>query len=51
LQGVDGLVHAGEALAGDGGQRLPGGHDVQIPVRLHLKDLQHAVQHLPVLGG
>ena len=50
LQGVDGLVHAHETLAGDGAQGLPGGHDVQVPVRLHVKDLQHAVQHLPVLG-
>ena len=37
LQGVDGLVHPQQALAGDGGEGLPGGHDVQIPVRLEEK--------------
>ena len=51
LQGFNGLIHAGEALAGDGGQGLAGGHDVQVPVGLQIKDLQHAVQHLTVLGG
>ena len=51
LQCVDGLIHAGEALAGDGAEGLPGGHDVQVPVRLQAKDLQHAVQHFPMLGG
>ena len=51
LQLVDGLVHAQEALAGDVGEGLPGGHDVQVPVRPNAEDLQHAVQHLPVLGG
>ena len=50
LQGVNGLVHAGQALAGDGGKGLPGGHNIQIPIRFDIKDLQHAVQHLAVLG-
>ena len=51
LQCLDGLVHAGEALAGDGRQRLPRRHDIQVVIRLQVKDLQHAVQHLAVLGG
>ena len=44
-------VHPGQAPGSDGGQGLPWLHDVQIVVGLQLKDLQHAVQHLPVLGG
>ena len=44
-------VHAGQALRGDGGQGLTGLHNVQIIVRLQGKDVQHRVQHLPVLGG
>ena len=51
FQRADGLVHAQEALAGDAGEGLPGGHDVQVPAGLYAEDLQHAVQHLPVLGG
>ena len=44
-------VHAGEALGSDGGQGLAGLHDVQVIVRLQPEDVQHRVQHLPVLGG
>ena len=51
LQLLDGLVHAGEGLAGDGGEGLPGRHDVQVPVGFYIKDLQHTVQHLAMLGG
>ena len=43
--------HAQEAFGGDGGQGLPGLHDVQIKVGLELEHIQHGVQHLPVLGG
>ena len=51
LQAVNGLVHTGEALAGDGVQALASLHDIQIVVRLDGKQLEHVVQHLPVLGG
>ena len=51
LQGVNGLVHAQQALAGNGGQGLAGSHDIQVPVRLQVKDFQHTVQHLAVLGS
>ena len=48
---IEHIIHAGEALGGDSGQGLPGLHDVQVIVGLQLKNLQHAVQHLPVLGS
>ena len=51
LQFLDGLIHANEAFAGDGGKGLPGGHDVQVVIGLQGKDLQHGIQHLPVLGS
>ena len=51
LQLLHRRVHAGQALGGDGTEGLAGGHDVQVPVRREGEDLQHAVQHLPVLGG
>ena len=44
-------LHAQQALGGDGGQGLPGLHDVQVIVGLQLEDVQHRVLHLPVLGG
>ena len=45
------VVHTQQALGSDGGQGLPGLHDVQIIAGFQLKNLQHAVQHLTVLGG
>ena len=51
LEGLDGLVHANKALAGDGGEGLPWRHDIQVVVRLQVKDLQHGIQHLTVLGS
>ena len=51
LQGIDGLVHPQKTFAGDGGEGLAGGHDVEVIVRGATEDLQHAVQHLAVLGG
>ena len=44
-------VHAGEAFGGDGGQGLPGLHYVQVEIGLQPEDVQHGVQHLPVLSG
>ena len=34
LQAVNGLVHTGEALAGDGGKRLPDGRSMTQVLRL-----------------
>ena len=51
FEGVDGLIHTGDTLACNGGEGLAGRHDIQIPVRLDVKNLQDAVQHLTVLGG
>ena len=48
---VQHAVHAQQALGGDGGQGLPRLHDVQVVVGLEMENLQHRVQHLPVLGG
>ena len=45
------LLHSQKALAGDGVQALASLHDIQIVVRLDGKQLEHVVQHLPVLGG
>ena len=44
-------LHPGQRLGGDGEQALAGLHNIQIVIRLQAKDVQHAVQHLPVLGG
>ena len=48
---VDDPVHTGQALAGDGRKRLARGHDVEVGVRLEVKDLHHTVKHLAVLRG
>ena len=44
-------LHAQQAFGGDGGQGLPGLHDIQVIVGLELENIQHRVQHLPVLGS
>ena len=51
LQRLQRLIHTGEAFAGNRGQSLPGRHNIQVPIRPQIKDLQHGVQHLAVLGG
>ena len=43
--------HTGEALAGNGGEGLPGFHNVEVIVRRQAEDVEHRVQHLTVLGG
>ena len=45
------LLHAQQALTGNGGECLPGFHDIEIVLRRELENMQHGVQHLPVLGG
>ena len=44
-------LHAQQALGGDGGQGLPGLHNVQVILRLESENVQHRVQHLAVLRG
>ena len=44
------VAHLRQNLCGDGGQRLPRLHDVEVVIRLYAEDIQDAVQHLPVLG-
>ena len=44
-------LHAQQALGGDGGQGLPGLHDVEIVIGRQAENLQHRIQHFPVLGG
>ena len=46
---VDDLVHTGQALTGDGRERLTRGHNVEVGVRLEAKDLHDAVEHLAML--
>ena len=45
------LFQSQHGLAGDGRQRLLFFHDIQIKLRVNIKNRQHLVQHLPVLGG
>lgn len=52
--GLDFLEHvsrAGQHAGGDVVQVLALLHDVQVKIRLHLKYLEHLVQHLPMLPG
>ena len=44
-------LHPQQAFGGDSGQGLARLHDVQIKLWVQVKDLQHRVQHLAVLGG
>ena len=42
---------AGQNVGGDVGQVLARLHDVEVEIRMDVEQLQHLVEHLPVLGG
>ena len=43
------LIQSGQGLGGDGCQRLPRLHDIQIIIRCQAKNIHHLIQHLPML--
>ena len=47
----DNLLHPAQHRSRDRGQALPLAHDIQVIVRQQTEDLQHLVEHLPVLAG
>ncbi len=43
-------IQAGEDLGGQPGQSLVVTHEVQVVIRVKVKNFQHLVEHFPVLG-
>ena len=50
-EGFEHPAHAAQHRAGDVGQVLPRGHDVEVEVRAEAEEVEHLVEHLAVLGG
>ena len=50
-EGLEDPAHAPEHRAGDVGQILPRGHDVEVEVGDEPEEVEHLVEHLAVLGG
>ena len=45
------LFHAEQGLAGDGGERLPLFHNIEIKISVQMEDLHDGIEHLAVLPG
>ena len=48
---LDGLIDRAEEEAGESGEGLAGGHEMEVKVGLYLKDAQGLIEHLPMLTG